>query len=95
MCKGELESVDHLLLPCQFARAIWGLAFSCLGIFWIASNSTYKHPLARQGLLVSEKEGLGFTLCDFLQPLERTESKCLRGGRHFPSTFIKSLCFWD
>ena len=32
MCKGDFEFMDHLLLRCQFARALCELAYICSGI---------------------------------------------------------------
>ena len=46
MCKGESNSVDHLLVYCKVARALWELAMNRLGICWAAPNYVSSHLLA-------------------------------------------------
>ena len=48
-CKGDLESVGRLLVPCQFTRAFWERTFFCLGFFCVSSKSIANHLLAWEG----------------------------------------------
>ena len=35
MCKRAGESVDHLLLHCEYARELWSFIFCIMGIHWV------------------------------------------------------------
>jgi hypothetical protein len=42
LCKSDGESVDHLLLHCEVANALWNAILSRLGLCWVMPNSVRK-----------------------------------------------------
>ena len=70
---------DYLLLNCQFDKALWELAFSCIGISWIVSNSIKNHLWAWDGFFGRKvkKKALVFLDVIFLENLERAKSNSL------------------
>ena len=72
--------MDHLLLHCQFARALGELAVTCLGFSSMSLNSIADHLFAREvffGRKVKKKAAIGFSSCDFLEYLEIKRPKSL------------------
>jgi hypothetical protein len=39
MCKLHREFVDHLLIHCEIANALWNTIFSRFGFSWVMPNS--------------------------------------------------------
>ena len=38
MCKQSSESVNHLLLHCEVAQALWSVLFSLFDVTWVMSG---------------------------------------------------------
>ena len=50
MCKGDSESANHLLFHRKAARALWEIAFNCLGVCGVAFDSIKNHVLEWEGV---------------------------------------------
>lgn len=49
MCKKSGESVDHLLLHCDFASRLWSLVFCLFGLSWVDPKRVVDVLACRQG----------------------------------------------
>ena len=55
MCEKEEEIIDHLLIHCKFAKMLWDLILSIVGISWVFPQSVLCTLLAWQGAAVGKK----------------------------------------
>ena len=55
MCEEEEENIDHLLIHCKFAKMLWDLLLSIVGISWVFPHSVIHTLLAWQGTAVGKK----------------------------------------
>ena len=55
MCEEEEETIDHLLIHCKFAKMLWDLLLSIVGISWVFSNTVLHTLIAWQGAAVGKK----------------------------------------
>ena len=55
MCEEEEETIDHLLIHCNFAKSLWDLLLSIVGISWVFPHSVLNNLLAWQGTAVGKK----------------------------------------
>ena len=55
MCEKEEETIDHLLIHCKFAKMLWDLFLSIVGISWVFPHLVLHTLLAWQGAAVGKK----------------------------------------
>ena len=104
LCKDDSETVDHLLLHCKVARALWEVAFSCLGVCWVASDSLKNHLLAWESLFgrkVRKKYKGGGLIshvimwCIWRERNRRAFEGVENSTQHLKDVVFKTLYFWN
>jgi hypothetical protein len=101
MCKRSRESIDHLLLHCEIAIALWSAIFNRVGLAWVMPNRVVDLLLVGEGweaVLKAQQCGRWFLLA-FCSVFEREING--RSYKDLESTvvklksfFFKTLYYW-
>ena len=70
MCEEEEETIDHFLIHCKFAKMLWDLFLSIVGISWVFPQSVLHTLLAWQGAAVGKKTQKNMVCCPAVHVLE-------------------------
>ncbi|RVW38066.1 putative ribonuclease H protein [Vitis vinifera] len=55
MCCEEEESIDHILIHCSKARALWDLLFALFGVCWVLPYSARETLIEWRGFMLGKK----------------------------------------
>ena len=101
MCEEEEETIDHLLIHCKFAKMLWDLFLSIVGISWVFPHSVLHTLLAWQGCAVGKKRKkiwLAAPLCLFWN-LWRARNRLVfenevPSAQRIKANFVTNLWSW-
>ena len=75
MCEEEEETIDRLLIHCKFAKMLWDLFLSIVGISWVFPQLVLHTLLALQGVAVGKKRKKNMVCRPAVPVLESLASK--------------------
>ncbi|RVW53935.1 hypothetical protein CK203_073000 [Vitis vinifera] len=55
LCCEEEESIDHILIHCSRARALWEFLFALFGVFWVLPSSVKDTLIEWRGFMLGKK----------------------------------------
>nr|CAN73158.1 hypothetical protein VITISV_017219 [Vitis vinifera] len=55
LCCEEEESIDHILIHCSRARALWEFLFALFGVFWVLPSSARDTLIEWRGFMLGKK----------------------------------------